>query len=230
MLSAQVFLEKQRSAGRGAQKGLNKGRVSGLVPFQHQGTLGRLRQLLLFCRTSAWQTICKQTPIFSATSAQNYFAKQFLGGCSIASRSPRELRFDRRSASSGLFSPMGLFPSACPGWTWARSHFVVVIGEPAEHLFLANGEKGNAQQAQMQLWQRDFHLEIHCGSTFWCYTLLGLLTRRVWAVSCKNRLDQGQACSYRPSEEMVRLLISAAFPCWGWKHHIPFSTLVLIYK
>lgn len=50
-------------------------------------------------------------------------------------------------------------------------------------------------------------------------------------LSCKNQLDQGQACSSRPSEEIVPFLISAvAFPWWACKHHIPFCTSVLIYK
>lgn len=51
-----------------------------------------------------WQMICKQTHIFSATSAQNYFARQFLGGCSVADSS-WEPCIDRGSASSGLSSP-----------------------------------------------------------------------------------------------------------------------------
>ena len=148
-----MFLEKQKSAGWGAQKGLNKGQVPALVPFQQQDTLWLLWQLLpsliSLTYSSAWQMICRQTHIFSATSAQNYFAKQFLGGCSIASLSSWELCFDRWSASSGLFSPMGLFPCACIGWTRVRHHFVVVRGKPAEHLFLTNCVKGNVQQAQM---------------------------------------------------------------------------------
>lgn len=142
--SGQMFLEKQKSAGWGVWKGLNKGQVSALVPFQQQDTLWLLWQLLpspfSLAYSSAWQMICKQTRIFSATSAQNYFAKQFLGGCSIASRSSWELRFDRWSASSGLSSNMDLFPCRCIGWTWVRHCFVVVRGEPAEHLFLANCE------------------------------------------------------------------------------------------
>lgn len=56
-----------------------------------------------------WQTICKQTHIFSATSAQNYFAKQFLGGCSAAGCSSWEPCFDK-----GLSSPW--FVSLCLHW------------------------------------------------------------------------------------------------------------------
>lgn len=114
-----MFLEKQKSAGWGAQKDLKKGQVSALVPFQQQDALWLLWQLLpsliSLAYSSAWQMICKQTHIFSATSAQNYFTKQFLGGCSIASRSSWELRFDRRSASSGLSSPVFFF-SLCLHW------------------------------------------------------------------------------------------------------------------
>ena len=77
--SAQVFLEKQNSAGWGAQKDLSKGQVSALVPLQQQDTLWLLWQLLpsliSLAYSSAWQMICKQIHIFSATSAQNYFAE-----------------------------------------------------------------------------------------------------------------------------------------------------------
>lgn len=67
---------------------------------------------------------------------------------------------------------------------------------------------------------------------FLCYTLLGLLSTCLGCLlSCKNQLDQGQACAYEPSDEMVPFLVSAAaFPQWGWKYHIPFCTLILIHK
>lgn len=46
-------------------------------------------------------------------------------------------------------------------------------------------------------------------------------------LSDRNHLGQGQGCSYGASQEIVPTLVSAAgFPLWGWKHHIPFCTLV----
>jgi len=42
---------------------------------------------------------------------------------------------------------------------------VAVRSEPTEHLFLANCKKGNVQQAQMRMKQRDFLLENLCGNT-----------------------------------------------------------------
>lgn len=48
--------------------------------------------------------------------------------------------------------------------------------------------------------------------------------------SCNHQLDEGQACSYGPSEDMAPFpACAASFSQWGCKHPIPFCTLVLIY-
>lgn len=177
---------------------------------------------------------CLRTdPPFSATSALSYFAKQLLGSCSVASCSSRELRLDRWAASSGLSSPGGLFlVSALVERGWGVTLWLRQVSQQNSYLMQAMrkamyGKHKCSWSKRIFSWKK--------------FVEIFLMEYPLWSprqtmglgclLSCKNQLDQGQACPYGPSEEVVSSPVFAtAFPWCGCKHHTLFCTLVLICK
>lgn len=160
-------------------------------------------------------------PRFPGYISSGWLAKQSLAGWWTVSCSLWELGFGRWAASSGLPTPMGSLPCSHMGWMWVRYHRLLVRGEPAECLSLANCEKGCVVSMEVAgtIVLKEIFLEIFDDA------ILSLLCPGC-LLSNRNHLGQGQACSYGACQEIVPTLAFAGFPWWGWKHHICFCTLL----